>query len=307
MQHRSRWGGTFLALVAWSVSAAAPTVHAQQIDQWPNAPQPDTGRQVVPFMEGWYDNGDGTHTISMGYLNRNPDEVIEIPLGEHNYIDPPRYDGVQPTTFLGSRNRGMFAITVPDSELSEDIWWYITMPNGETYKVPGRTSANAYQLDWMPRPHGSLPPLMWFDSESDAAKGPGGVWADDAIQARVGQPVTIEVHVNDVSERDPNDPRFAEPIPVHVVFSKYQGPPGEVTFTRHPSSPEPEPGFRGSMPGPEEVTLDGVSGTARVNATFEAPGEYIIFAKSDNFGAPDSADGDQCCWTNAYQRVVVSQ
>lgn len=306
MQQCSRFAVVALALLAWGASEGATSTFAQ-IDPWQNAPQPDTGRQVVPFMEGWYDNGDGTYTISFGYLNRNQNQLVDIPIGEANYIEPSQYDGVQPTHFLGSRQRGMFAITIPESARDQDIWWYITPGDGQTYKVPGRTNATAYQLDWMPRPHGSVPPRVWFGSESEAAQGPEGIWSEDAVSATVGQPVTLMINVEDPSERDPTDRRFAEGAPPHVVWSKYQGPAGEVTFTRHPSSPEPRGGGRGGPPGPEEVTMDGVEGAVRVNVTFSAPGEYVINAQVDNWSAPDSSSGDQCCWTNAYQRVVVTQ
>ena len=52
--------------------------------------------------------------------------------------------------------------------------------------------------------------------------------------------------------------------------------------------------------------LDGVAGTARVYATFSSPGEYIMLGQVDNWRAPDSTAGDQCCWTNAYQQVIVT-
>jgi len=296
-------GVTALALLAWS----APSLQAQ-VDPWQNAPQPDTGRQVVPFMEGWYDNGDGTYTISFGYLNRNLNEVIDIPIGERNRIEPAKYDGVQPTHFMGSRQRGMFAITLPAAERDQDVWWYLVDKRGNEYKVPGRTSASAYQLDWLPRPHGSVPPLVWFDSERDAFQGPEGEWSGDAITATVGRPVTVAVSTRDPSVRDPSDARFREPLDVRVIFSLYQGPEGaEVTLARHASSPEPAApaGGRGQAPDPGEVMLDGVSGTARVEVTFSQPGEYVILAQVDNWRSPDSSAGDQCCWTNAYQRVVV--
>lgn len=305
MQHHSRLGGVVFALLAWSATAGAPSVSAQ-IGPWQNAPQPDTGRQVVPFFEGWYDNGDGTYTISFGYLNRNANQVVDIPLGEGNYIEPSQYDGVQPTHFLGSRQRGMFAITIPESARDEDIWWYITPGDGQTYKVPGRTTAPAYQLDWLPRPHGSLSPRVWFDSESEAVQGPAGIESDGALRTAVGQPLTLTVNVHDPSEHDPSDRRFADGIPVRVVWSKYQGPPGEVTFARHPSSPVPAAGGRGGEPSPAEVEIDEPRGAVRVNVTFSAPGEYVIHAQVDNWGAPDSSAGDQCCWTNAFQRVVVT-
>ena len=81
MQRRSNSGGiaitlTFLSLGLWT--DATPLL-AQNPDPWLNAPQPPTGRQVVPFFEGWYDNGDGTYTISFGYLNRNLEHHVRDP------------------------------------------------------------------------------------------------------------------------------------------------------------------------------------------------------------------------------------
>lgn len=304
MQHRSRLCGIALALVWWTAPGAT-ALHAQ-IDPWQNSPQPDAGRQVVPFMEGWYDNGDGTYTISFGYLNRNPSQVVDIQHGERNYIEPARFDGVQPTHFLASRQRGMFAVTIPESFRDQDIWWYLVDEAGNEYTVPGRARAAAYQLDWLPRPHGSIAPRVWFDSEGEAVQGPEGIWSGDALRTSVGDPVTLTINIEDPSERDPADRRFAGGVPVRVVWSKYQGPEAEVTFTRHESTPVPT-GGEGGGPGPEEVELEGVEGTARVVATFSAPGEYIILAQVDNWDAPDSSAGDQCCWTNAYHRVVVTQ
>jgi hypothetical protein len=118
----------------------------------------------------------------------------------------------------------------------------------------------------------------------------------------------LQVSTRDPSVRDPSDRRFAEPLDVRVIWSKYSGPAGAVTYSRPPNSPEPESpaGGGGNAPGPEQIMLDGVSGTARVMATFSVPGEYVMLAQSDNWRSPDSSAGDQCCWTNAYQRVVVT-
>jgi len=297
-----------LALVALG---AAPLQAQVEVDQWANSPQPAHGRQVVPFFEGWYENPDGTYTLSFGYLNRNLNDPVDIPVGERNYIEPAKYDGVQPTHFVGSHQRGFFAITIPASEKDQDVWWHLVSDDGTDYKVPGRTRAAAYQLDWNPRPHGSVSPLVWFDNERDAKQGPEGLKASRPITGRVGQPVTIAVSTRDPSVRDPSDRRFAEPLPVRVVFYEYSGPAGAtVTFQRHPSTPEPAGGRggfgRGGRAADNEVMLDGVAGTARVNAVFNAPGEYVILGQSDNWRSPDSAQQDQCCWSNAYQRVVIN-
>lgn len=306
-----RAGGT--ALIALCALGQATPLEAQQ---WELAPTPVGERLVSPFMEGWYDNGDGTYTISFGYVNRNLDRVVEIPIGERNRIEPEQFDGMQPTVFHRSRRRGIFAITIPEEMRNTDIWWHITNENGEVHRVPGRTLAAAYQLDWYPRPHGSMPPVVWFESEDDVGRGPEGVYAGETLEASVDGPVTLEVNVRDESERDPDDPRFRDGIPVRVVWWKYQGPPGEVTFSRHPSNPMPEdpsPGRFSGLGGPVEsetlpqvITLDGTEGTARVVATFHAPGEYVMRAQADNWGGNDSSANDQCCWTNGYMRVRVS-
>jgi hypothetical protein len=293
---------------ALSVALTAAPVRGQQ--PWLNSPLGEGSQPVFPFFEGWYDNGDGTYTLSFGYLNRNATTVIEIPHGERNYLEPAEFDGRQPTHFLPARNRGMFAITIPASRRDLDIWWYLTDERGNVYKVPGRARVDGYQLDWLPRPHGSMPPWMWFTSESDARRGPEGVYAPETLTVRVGQPLELSVHVRDPSVYDMTDPRFRNGIPVNVSWSKYQGPPGKVIFDRHASHAEtPRPTARGRgapPPGPDAVALPPGGGTAWVNATFPAPGEYVVRAEAHNWNAPDSQSIDQCCWTNAYVRVRVT-
>lgn len=306
-----RRGVTTIVLIS-AFGSAAPLA----AQPWDLAPTPERDRPISPFMEGWYDNGDGTYTISFGYLNRNLDRVVEIPIGERNRIEPEQFNGLQPTVFDRSRRRGVFAITIPEDLRDTDIWWYITNEDGAVHRVPGRARAAAYQLDWYPRPHGSLPPLMWFDSEDDPGKGPEGIHREAVLQAKVGEPVTLEVNVRDESERDPDDPRFRDGIPVRVVWWKYQGPPGPVTFSRHPSNPMPENPVSARFSGlagpreagdlPEVVQFEGTAGVARVLATFNAPGEYVMRATADNWGGADSTANDQCCWTNAYVRVSVT-
>jgi hypothetical protein len=308
MQDRRNRAGIAAFMFAASLATGAQEALAQQ--QWLNSPRPTTGNPVIPFFEGWYDNGDGTVTLSFGYLNRNPLQVLEIPLGARNRLEPAEFDGRQPTHFLPARNRGMFAVTLPESRRDLDVWWYLTDDQGHEYKVPGRTRSTGYQLDWNPRPHGSLPPRMWFTTEAEARRGPEGVYAPETLTTRVGQPLTLTVQVRDESVYDATDPRFRRGIPVNVAWSKYQGPPGAVTFTRHPSHPDDQrPTARGRgapPPGLDAVALPQGGGTARVIATFEAPGEYVLRAEANNWNAPDSQSIDQCCWTNAYVRVRVT-
>jgi hypothetical protein len=265
-------------------------------------------------MEGWYENEDGTYSISFGYLNANRD-TLEIPLGADNFLEPAQYDGMQPTTFFPGHQRGVFTANLPAALKDTDVWWTLRKPNGEVTRVPGRIGAVAYQLDWYPRPHGTVPPRVFFDSQDGEGRGPPGIMADRTLTTSVGSPVTVPVNVREDSERDTDDFRFRDALTLRVVWSKHQGP-GAVEFTRHSSTPEPEEpqgngrgggGFQGARgPGPETITVpDDVVSAVRVLATFSEPGEYILRARVDNFRATDSGSGDQCCWTNGYVRVTV--
>jgi hypothetical protein len=316
-------------LIGGSLLAATPLVAQGPEGRWPLQPTSEIGRVVAPFLEGWYTNPDGTFTYSFGYLNLNGD-TVEIALGERNVVEPAEFDGGQPTVFFPGRHRGMFTVTVPAAMRDGDVWWTLTNDNGEVTRVPGRTMWSAYMLDHGPRPHGSVPPTVTFEGTPGEGLGPKGITSQRVVTGTVGQPVELAVNVHDRSVRDRSDARFREDVAVRVTFTKFQGPEGRVEFTRHPSTPVPEPpagrgrgrgaaadstaaagraggaGGRGNaQPGPHEVMVASGQGTARVMATFSAPGEYVINAQADNWRVPDSSSGDQCCWTNGYVRVTI--
>lgn len=300
VMRRALWAVAGL-MMALPLAGAAQEQIQQYSYLFPQQPMPDEGLPVSPFFEGWYDNGDGTVTFSFGYLNRNKTTVRHIPHGESNRIDNSDFQGVQPTVFHPGRQRGVFAVTVPADSRAEDVWWnIIDEETGEVHKVPGRGTIGAYELDWNPRPHGSLPPLMWFEAESNADRGPPGVTSPTNVMTEVGQPVTLSVNVRDDSPRDPEDERFHETIPVRVVWSLFDGNPEAVSYKRHEAHMD-------SGDDPKVVQLPEAEGVARVDVTFSQPGTYLFRAQADNFAGPDSSSNDQCCWSNAYQRVVVSE
>ena len=303
-------GGVAFALVC-GLATAPESVEAQGPEgRWPLQPTTGVARLVAPFLEGWYANEDGTVSYSFGYLNLN-DHRVELPLGERNLIEPAEFAGMQPTTFDPGRHRGVFAVTVPASMAEDDVWWTLTNPDGEVTRVPGRTLWSAYKLDWIPRPHGSTHPRVWFDGGQEG-RGPPGAMAERSLTTSVGAPLTVPIDVRDPSERDAEDPRLREALPIRVVWYKHQGPVGgQVDFTRHESTPVPEEPRDGDDDD-EEAAADGATivlsageGTARVVATFSEPGDYVLRARADNWSAPDSSSGNQCCWTNGFVRVTV--
>jgi hypothetical protein len=288
-----RWlvGGLAAAMLIGS-----PSLGAQR--QRPLTPLPPDGLRVAPFFDGWYRNPDGTVTLSFGYSNLNLTEVVEIPLGPNNFIEPTEFDGRQPTSFpppghrsdrprpRRERERGVFTVTVP-AGFSGDVVW--TLVNQEqTFTVPGSAKTSAYRLRW-PMAMGSVPPLLRFSPDGPAGRGPTGIDADP-IRASMGTPLPLTVWLHDDSVRDEEllpVRRRGDATAMHVTWFKHAGP-GSVVF-----SPHTEP-------------LAETEGMSTTTATFEQPGEYVIRVRADSFGRIDSSAGNQCCWTNGYVKVTVT-
>ena len=278
------------AQVAPAVLIGPPTpLAAQQVQRLPLAPIPPKGEPVAPFFEGWYRNDDGTFTFSFGHFNLNTREVIDVPLGAENYIEPREFDGMQPTHFpvRPRRDRGVFSVTVPATfeDGEQRVVWTITT-NGVTYSVPARVFSPALQLDYGPRAMGSVPPLVRFDPDGEAGQHVQGVWGEPrTVQA--GAPLTLQLWTEEVSVRDPED-MVNQVVDVEVTWFKHQGPAAPVAFE------------------PWQITVAGGTGETTTAATFTEPGEYILRARVDNWDANDSTGGDQCCWSNAFVRVTVT-
>lgn len=308
--------GLLVSLVAGLLVVFSLAVHAQPGDQ-PRflSLTPADGLPIIPVFEGWVENADGTVSFSFGFFNRN-EEAVDIPVGTNNYLDPAKWNGVQPTHFPAGRATGVFSVTVPGDEKEIDVWWHLVSSDGEDLKVPGRWGAAALQLDFiLPRPQGSMQPQVGIGTDGNPVAGlsahradyPGGV-------VRAGTQVAISVNVSDPSKRDTTDPRFSEPLEMGVAFHQWQGP-GRVEFARHESTVVEENPYEESdrrsrafrEPAENEVMIRGGSGIATVYATFSEPGEYVISTKVDNFAAPESSNGDQCCWSNVFQRITVRQ
>jgi hypothetical protein len=59
---------------------------------------------------------------------------------------------------------------------------------------------------------------------------------------------------------------------------------------------------------PVRIPLQGTApNQGKFSAAFDMPGEYVIRVRIDNFTSGDSSAGNQCCWSNAYVRVVVTE
>ena len=108
------------------------------------------------------------------------------------------------------------------------------------------------------------------------------------VNASVGTPVTLSAFVQDRGVREDYDTETSL-FPVTATWIRHQGP-GEVQLT------------------PVREEIDGAAdwNEAATLATFTELGEYVIRIRIDNFTAPDSRFGNQCCWSNAYVPVTVT-
>jgi hypothetical protein len=103
------------------------------------------GQDVSPAFEGWEQNEDGSFNIVFGYMNRNWEEHVNIPLGEDNFISPGPADQGQPTHFLPRRNRFIFKVRVPADFGDRELAW--TLRRGESTEVAYGSLARDYKID----------------------------------------------------------------------------------------------------------------------------------------------------------------
>jgi hypothetical protein len=69
----------------------------------------ESGQGITGSFEGWYPNIDGTFSLLVGYLNRNSAQILDIPVGPNNRIEPGGPDQGQPTHFLPRRQWGVLS------------------------------------------------------------------------------------------------------------------------------------------------------------------------------------------------------
>ncbi len=267
------------------VGAVPPSASAQVL---PLAPVRGARQSVTPAFEGWYRNADGTYTISFGYFNRNADETISVPRGPRNHIEPEEYDGAQPDLFEPRRHWGVFGVVVPaDFPAGAKVYWTIEA-NGEELRVPGHLKTE-WEIDALAGEAGSgnTPPTLRFGEASGA--GPLGVTSPQVLHGQVGVPVALEVWAEDDGRPD-NSVASAgrRDVPVTLTWRKHQGP-GTVTFSE--------------ATGTVEVS----GGEMTTQATFDAPGDYVLRVLANDASGVSGAGHAQCCWTNGYVRVRITR
>jgi hypothetical protein len=274
----------FSVIVAWST--ARPLMQVRHA----------TGQNVVPVFEGWERNADGSFTMVFGYMNRNYEEEVDVPIGPSNSFEPRAADEGQPTHFYVRRQQFMFRVKVPKDWGKKDLVWTLTS-HGTTEKA-----------------YGSLWPVWEIDRNmyQQNRGGPGELGEPDdppsialvgpaQRSATVGQPLTIAATVTDDGRPTPRPSRSGTgTTAARTPSAERIGPRPQNPVTQ--AVVRLDPGMRlgvvwvvhrRSVPG--AVAFDPMKaavadGKAATKVTFSQPGNYTIRGYADDGILLDSAD-----------------
>jgi hypothetical protein len=228
-----------------------------------------TGQGVAPVYEGFDINPDGSFNMWFGYMNRNYEEEIDLPVGADNTFEPGGDRG-QPTHFVTRRHKDVFKVTVPKDFGDKTLVWKLTA-HGQAQQVVA-TLKPVWQIDRLRTTRGgnsekissNLPPVVTVSTSNQTASTAmlTVTATDDGLPARRGQPIGMT-----------------------VLWAKYRGP-GTVSFT--------------------DAQAKLADGRATTTAAFSEPGDYILQAVVDD-GSGESAGnfGYHCCWTNTQAKLTM--
>ena len=248
-----------------------------------------SGLNVAPVFEGWEPNPDGTFSLYFGYMNRNWEEELDIPIGPNNFFAPEPQDRGQPTHFLPRREKRVFAVAVPKDFGNKTLVWTLSI-RGKTDQVPGSLKPS-HQIEVSKDTTSSTP-----NTPPKLAVGP-----DQTIV--FPQPATLRVTVSDDGIGGREGGRSVSRLTVE--WRKYRGP-GRVTFTSSTPAVPPDP-RRLPAPPPDVLITDG---KGVVTATFSEPGVYVLQALADDGSMFDAGigagvPGRHCCWTTVLASITV--
>lgn len=250
----------------------------------------DAGSSVTGAFEGWFKNADGSFSLLLGYYNRNRKQIVDVPVGPNNRIEPSGPDRGQPTHFLPGRGWGLFAVKVPADFGDNKITWSITA-NGKTTVIPA-----SLKPDYEISPHieaavGNTPPVLSFEEKGQSVQGPQGL--SMARTAKVGSPLPLTVWVSDDAKFTSSSGVRPKDLgsPVTLKWIMFRGP-ADVTFASDKPTVEK---LAGSAP---------FNGKGTTSATFSAPGEYVLHVTANDYSG-EGGQGFQCCWTNGQVKVTV--
>ena len=297
-------------------------------------PVVNAGGPIYATFEGWGPLKDGTNALLLGYFNRNRTQVIDLPIGPDNSIEPGGPDYGQPTHFLTGRQYGMFAITVPKDFGNKKLTWTLNANGNKT--VVTFWMNPPYWIDFFKNTaNGNEPPRIKFAMNGTEYIGPPKERTVATLDATVGQPLDLTAWAADqpptTTFESGAEPAAAAPArPAAGAKPANEPPPafiGGRIVSVGPAAPGGAAAAEGRRPrgdiqviwkkyrgpgdvkiGTETISLENGGDAkkfveAKTTATFSAPGTYWLRAQV-NDSSGNGGGGDQCCWTSAH--IVVN-
>ena len=274
------------------------------------------GQNVAPAYEGWEQSPDGTKYFLFGYVNRNWEEEIDIPVGPDNGFNLGGADQGQPTHFLPRRNRFVFRLRVPDGFGEKDeLIWTLTS-HGKTEKAYASLRPDYIVDDVVKASETGALGAGTSSPEVRENKPPiVGIEEVRSRSVKVGEPLTLVADVKDDGIPKPRDPSrvaaaqaraaaqttapstparnpamspptritVGKSLGLHVSWFVYRGA-GKVTFD--PPQVKAWEDTRAGANSPwaplwaaPKLPADG---KLEVHATFEEPGTYVLRCRADD-------------------------
>ena len=257
------------------------------------------GQNISPAYEGWEQAADGSRYFVFGYMNRNWEEEIDVPIGVGNTFSPGSADQGQPTHFLPRRNRFVFRVRVPDGFSERDEMTWTLTSHGKTEKAYASLRLD-YVIDDVVK--ASETGALGAGTSSPEVRGnrPPGLRIDPATSqtVRVGQPLTLTAYVEDdgVPKRRTNNAvaqRLATIPPtritvgknlgLHVSWLVYRGA-GAVTFDPPQVKTWEDTRTGANSPWAPVWVPDPIppGGKVAAHVTFSQPGTYVLRCRADD-------------------------
>src|SRR6202521_2587813 len=225
------------AAMAFLLAVAPSGSQVVQVRHW-------SGQGVAPAYEGFDINPDGSFNLWFGYMNRNYEEELDIPVGPDNGFEPGGDRG-QPTHFTVRRHKDVFRVVVPKDFGDQKLVWTLNA-HGQKAQVTA-TLNPVWQIDRLRTTRGGNSENINSNTPPVAAAQPA-----EGVLPNPGS-ATFKLSATD----DGLPKRDGKPVGMTVTWAKYRGP-GPVVF--------------------KAPSIKLTDGKAAMVANFSEPGEYVLQA-----------------------------
>jgi hypothetical protein len=277
------------------------------------------GQNISPAYEGWEQASDGSKYFLFGYMNRNWEEEIDVPVGAENGFNVGGADQGQPTHFLPRRNRFVFRVKVPNGfgEKDELIWTLTT--HGKTEKAFA-TLRPDYIVDDVvkasetgalgagtssPEVRGNHPPSVHIqevkartvkvgealtvvtDVKDDGIpkRRPPSAASLAAVQRRLADEPELAARIRNPNMSPPTRITVGKNLGLHVSWFVYRGPVGgKATFDPPQVKAWEDTRAGANSPWAPQWTAPKIpdDGLQPVQVTFSEPGTYVLRCRADD-------------------------